>query len=166
MSVFLFLLARSSLGKERTRRLFMDNDPHGLQVQVDHLIQEMNALKSETNREISYLKSQLATQGKEISSCRVNITLRSLRRSSGWFLSRKRKQQLNLSYFFIFLSNHRFSLNLRYLNATPLLYFENFKSENIIYLTFSVYLISGIGESRLIILNNYTCCFLLASMSF
>uniref|UniRef100_A0A8W8LQ93 Uncharacterized protein n=1 Tax=Magallana gigas TaxID=29159 RepID=A0A8W8LQ93_MAGGI len=57
-------------GIERTGRLFVDNGPHGLQVQVDHLLQELNALKSDFNREISYLKSQLATQGQEISTCR------------------------------------------------------------------------------------------------
>lgn len=64
--MFLILLVHSSLGIERTGRLFVDNDPHGLQVQVDHLLQELNALKSDFNREISYLKSQLATQGQEI----------------------------------------------------------------------------------------------------
>lgn len=49
--------------------------PHGLQVQVDHLLQEL----SDFNREISYLKSQLATQGQEISTCRGIKTLESLR---------------------------------------------------------------------------------------
>lgn len=99
VSVFLILLARSSLGIERTGRLLINNDPHGLQVEVDHLIQELNALKSDTNREINYLKSQLATQGQEISTCKGNITLESLARSFGWFMSQKRKQHLNLSYF-------------------------------------------------------------------
>lgn len=79
MSVFLILLVHSSLGIERTGRLFVDNDLHGLQVQVDHLLQELNALKSDFNREISYLKSQLATQGQEISTCRGIKTLESLR---------------------------------------------------------------------------------------
>lgn len=83
VSVFLILLARSSLGIERTGRLLINNDPHGLQVEVDHLIQELNALKSDTNREINYLKSQLATQGQEISTCKGNITLESLARSFG-----------------------------------------------------------------------------------
>lgn len=65
VSVFLILLDQSSLGIERTGRLLIDNEPNGLQLQVDHLMQELNALKKNTNREISYLKSQLATQGQE-----------------------------------------------------------------------------------------------------
>lgn len=102
VSVFLILLARSSFGIERTERLLIDNDPNNLQVQVDHLMQELNALKSDANREISYLKSQLATQGLAISTCRGNF-----RKPSEiiWlvFVPKKAAQ------FFIFLTSHRFS---------------------------------------------------------
>lgn len=95
VSVFLILLARSSFGIGRTERLLIDNDPNSLQVQVDHLMQELNALKSDANREISYLKSQLATQGLAISTCRGNFR----KPSEIIWLVFVPKKQLNFSYF-------------------------------------------------------------------
>lgn len=65
MAYFILLSVWSSLGLDRTDRLLINTDPQALQVQINHLIQELG----KTNQEVSYLKSQLSSQHHQISSC-------------------------------------------------------------------------------------------------
>lgn len=65
VAYFLLSLAWSSFGLDRTDRLLINSDPQALQVQINHLIQELG----KTNQEVSYLKSQLSSQHQLISSC-------------------------------------------------------------------------------------------------
>lgn len=68
VALLIFLCLKPLLTLERHERLLINNDPQTFQVQLTHLTQELNMLKSETNREISNLKYRIALQNQEISS--------------------------------------------------------------------------------------------------
>ena len=68
VALLIFLCLKPLLTLERNERLLINNDPQTFQTQLTHLTQELNILKSETNREISNLKYRIALQNQEISS--------------------------------------------------------------------------------------------------